>query len=315
MNPWTRPIVAALIISAVGACGLSFLRSQQPSEEVGGPRSVVAEPPVVHTDTTERVPAALPEAPPVAALDKRGPEPKPESEKPRLPSAATEAPPPTPTPAPAPVVAAPPSTTTGVVKFAGTAPRRAIIKMDADPKCAAMHADEPPASEEVVVNTDGTLRNVFIYVKAGLEGKTFPVPKTPAVITQHGCAYRPRVLGMMAKQPLLIRNDDDTLHNVHAQPTKSKEFNVGQPNQGMETIRTFAAPEVMVKFKCDVHPWMAAYIGVVDNPYYAVTGDAGTFELKDLPPGTYTLAAWHETLGEQQQTVTVPGSVTFTFGR
>jgi plastocyanin len=121
---------------------------------------------------------------------------------------------------------------------------------------------------------------------------------------------------MMAKQPLKIRNDDDTLHNVHAMPTKSKEFNIGQPNKGMETTRTFASPEVMVKFKCDVHPWMAAYVGVLDHPFFATTGEDGSFTIKDLPPGTYEIVAWHEKLGEQTAKVTVadaPVTQEFTF--
>ncbi len=187
--------------------------------------------------------------------------------------------------------------------------------MDADPKCAAMHADEPPLSEEVVANADGALRNVFVYLKTAPAGQTYTPPRTPAVLDQVGCAYHPRILGMMAKQPLLIRNSDDTLHNVHALPTKSKEFNIGQPNRGMESTRTFSTPEVMVKFKCDVHPWMAAYVGVLDHPFFAVTGDDGTFALPELPPGTYTVVAWHESLGTREQTVTAPGTVEFTFAR
>jgi hypothetical protein len=205
---------------------------------------------------------------------------------------------------------------TGNVKFDGDAPKMKKIKMDADPKCAEMHEDEPPTSEEIVVNDNGTLRNVFVYVKSGLEGKTFEPPKTPVEITQEGCLYKPRVFGMMAKQPLKIRNDDDTLHNVHAMPTKSKEFNIGQPNKGMETTRTFASPEVMVKFKCDVHPWMAAYVGVLDHPFFATTGEDGSFTIKDLPAGTYEVVAWHEKLGEQSAKVTVadaPVTQDFTF--
>ncbi len=193
----------------------------------------------------------------------------------------------------------------GSVKFDGEAPKMKKIKMDADPKCAEMHADEPAKSEEVVVNENGTLKNVFVYVKTGLEGKTFDAPKEPVEIRQHGCMYSPRVFGMMAKQPLKIHNDDDTLHNVHAMPTASKEFNIGQPNQGMETTRTFANPEVMVKFKCDVHPWMAAYVGVLSHPFFATTGEDGKFTIKGLPAGEYEIVAWHEKFGEQSAKVKV----------
>src|ERR1019366_8419163 len=156
-------------------------------------------------------------------------------------------------------------------------------------------------NEEVVVNDNGTLRNVFVYVKSGLEGKTFEPPTEHVTLEQKGCTYHPRVFGMQAKQPLDIVNDDDTLHNIHALPTQSKEFNVGQPNKGMKTTRTFATPEVMVKLKCDVQPWMAAYVGVLDHPFFSVSGDDGKFTIKNLPAGTYEIVAWHEKYGEQKQ--------------
>ena len=124
-------------------------------------------------------------------------------------------------------------------------------------------------------------------------------------LDQKGCHYVPHVFGMMAKQKLLIKNTDDTLHNIHAMPTANKEFNIGQPNQGMETTRTFAQPEVMVHFKCDVHPWMSAYVGVLSHPFFGVTGEDGTFSIKGLPAGEYTLEAWHEKYGPQTQTVKV----------
>src|SRR6267154_3483797 len=127
----------------------------------------------------------------------------------------------------------------GKIAFEGKAPKPKKIPTDADPKCAAMHEDSPLLTEDVVVNADGTLKNVFVYVKNGLGDKTYDAPKTSVELTQTGCHYVPHVFGMMAKQPLEIINSDDTLHNIHAQPTKSKEFNVGQPNQGMKTMRTF----------------------------------------------------------------------------
>jgi len=191
----------------------------------------------------------------------------------------------------------------GKIAFEGTAPKAKKIKTDADPKCAEMHADDPLKTEDVVVNENGTLKNVFVYVKSGLEGKTYEPPKTPVELDQKGCHYVPHVFGMMAKQPLKIVNNDDTLHNIHAMPTNSKEFNVGQPNKGMETLKTFAAPEVMVHFKCDVHPWMSAYVGVMSNPFYSVSGDDGTYSLKGLPAGDYVIAAWHEKYGEQTEKV------------
>ncbi len=194
----------------------------------------------------------------------------------------------------------------GKITFDGKPPKQKKIPTDADPKCAAMHEDSPLLNEEVVVNADGTLKNVFVYIKSGLpEGKTYDTPKTPVELTQTGCHYVPHVFGMMAKQPLEIINADDTLHNIHAMPTKSKEFNVGQPNQGMKTLRTFAEPEVMVHFKCDVHPWMSAYVGVMDNPFYSTTGDDGAFSIKGLPAGEYEVVAWQEKYGEQVQKIKV----------
>jgi hypothetical protein len=193
----------------------------------------------------------------------------------------------------------------GKVAFEGTPPKPKKIKVDADPKCAEMHMDEPLYTQEVEVNDNGTLRNVFVYVKGGLAGKTYEPPKEPVVLDQVGCHYVPHVFGIMAKQPLKIRNSDDTLHNIHALPTKSKEFNIGQPNKGMETTRAFPNPEVMVHFKCDVHPWMSAYAGVLDHPFYSVTGQDGSFSIKGLPAGEYVVEAWHEKYGAQTQTVKV----------
>jgi hypothetical protein len=201
---------------------------------------------------------------------------------------------------------------TGSVKLDGAAPKMKKIKMDADPKCLEMHADAPVHGQEVEVGDGGALQDVFVYVKSGLEGKTFPVPTEAVEIDQQGCMYHPHVLGMMAKQQLKIKNADDTLHNIHAMPANSKEFNLGQPNQGMESTRTFANPEIMVHVKCDVHPWMSAYIGVVDNPFFAVTGADGKFAIKGLPAGTYEIAAWQEKLGTQTMKVTVGESDTKT---
>jgi hypothetical protein len=193
---------------------------------------------------------------------------------------------------------------TGKAVFDGEAPKAKKIKMDADPQCAAMHADAAPTSEEVLVGADGALKNVFVYVKSGLS-KTYDAPKTPVTIDQHGCIYKPRVFGIQVKQPLVIKNSDDTLHNIHAQTTVNEEFNKGQPAGAADLKRAFPKPEVMIKFKCDVHPWMTAYMGVVENPFYGVTGDDGTFSLKGLPAGEYEVEAWHEKLGTAVQKVKV----------
>jgi plastocyanin len=194
----------------------------------------------------------------------------------------------------------------GKVAFEGDAPKAKKIKVDADPQCAAMHADKPLTSEAVVVNGNGTLKNVFVYVKSGVTG-TYPKPSTPVTINQKGCTYEPHVFGMQAGQLLLIKNSDDTTHNIHASPNAAgnSEFNNGQPSGAPDLKKTFTKSEVMVPFKCDVHPWMSAYVGVLEHPFFAVTGDDGTFTIKGLPAGDYEVEAWHEKYGVQTQKIKV----------
>ena len=203
----------------------------------------------------------------------------------------------------------------GRVTFAGTPPALPAVRMDSDPNCAAQGG--PSADESVVAGADGALRNVFVYVKDGLGNLRFPVASTPIVLDQKGCRYVPHVLGAQVGQTVEIVNSDPTLHNIHAIPMVNREFNTGQPLPGMKHVHRFSAREVMVPFKCDVHPWMRAYIGVLDHPFFAVTGADGSFQLTGLPPGTYTVEAWHETLGTQTQDVTIgakeTGSVAFAF--
>jgi plastocyanin len=197
----------------------------------------------------------------------------------------------------------------GTVVFEGTPPAPEPISMKSDPNCQPGQA---PVSEPVKVGANGGLQNVFVYVKDGLGDLRFPVPATPVVLTQQGCRYAPHVLGIQVGQPLEIVNGDATLHNVHAVAKTNREFNAGQPIQGMKMTHTFTAREVMVPFKCDVHNWMNAWVGVLDHPFFAVTRDDGTFEINGLPPGTYTLEAWHEKLGTATQTITVGEKATAT---
>ena len=198
--------------------------------------------------------------------------------------------------------------------FEGTAPVAEMIKADADPKCKAQHPNGIDPSQ-IVVNSNNTLKNVFVYVKEGATGK-YEAPKDVVKFDQQGCEYHPKVFGIMVNQPLEILNSDDTLHNVHALPTQSQSFNLGMPIKGMKLKKTFTKPEVMVHIKCEVHPWMSAYAGVMDNPYYAVTGEDGSAVIKDLPAGEYTIEAWHEKYGTQTQKVTVADAdqeVSFSF--
>ena len=175
--------------------------------------------------------------------------------------------------------------------------------MDSDPAC--VQAGTSATIESVVAGENGAVQNVFVYVKDGLGNLKFPVPSAAVVLDQKGCRYTPHVMGVQVGQPLEVLNSDPTLHNVHALPAENREFNTGQPIPGMKHTHRFSTREVMVPFKCDVHPWMRAFVGVLDHPYFGVTSSDGTFSLNGLPPGTYTVEAWHETLGTQTQTVTI----------
>ena len=198
----------------------------------------------------------------------------------------------------------------GTVQFSGTAPTPAKIKMDADPKCKLHHPDGAVAND-VVVNANGTLQWVFVYVKEGASGG-HATPDEPVVLDQKGCTYEPHVFGIMVGQTLKILNSDDTLHNIHSLPKNSRQFNLAMPIQGMELKQKFKSPEVMVRIKCDVHPWMETWCGVLDHPFYSVTDENGAFDIGNLPAGTYTVEAWHEEYGTQTQTVTVGDGATET---
>ena len=203
----------------------------------------------------------------------------------------------------------------GKVVVDGTLPANQPIQMSSDPTCAAAHKNGATTESYMVDN--GGLNNVFVYLKEGLGNKyLFDVPTDPVKIDQHGCQYVPHVLGVRVGQPLEVANSDTTMHNVHGMAETNKEFNFGEPVPMSKTV-AFTAPEVMIPFKCDVHAWMNAYIGVVDHPYFAVTANGGKFDLRDVPPGTYTVEAWHEKLGTQTQSVTLgekdKKEITFTF--
>ena len=200
-------------------------------------------------------------------------------------------------------------TITGKVAFQGQAPKFPAIAMDADPVCASMHSGRV-YPEAVVVNDNGTLRNVFVYVKTGLEGKAMAVPDQPAVLDQKGCQYDPHVLGIQAGQNLKVVTSDKTTHNIHPMPKVNRDWNISQPPGADPIIKSFSRPEVSVPVKCNQHPWMRAYIHVVSHPFFAVTGADGTFQIKGLPPGKYELEAIQEQLGASTQQVTVPAKGT-----
>jgi hypothetical protein len=205
-------------------------------------------------------------------------------------------------------------TVSGTVKFTGAAPANPKIDMSEEPTCKTK---TPNAVDPVVVVNKGGLANVFISVKSGLPaGGKYTAPTTPVTIDQSGCLYHPRVLGLMVNQPLEIKNSDAVLHNIKAVPKKNRGFNISQPSAGMKTTRTFAVAEAPVPLECNVHGWMHAKAFVMDNPFFAVSDENGAFSLKGLPPGTYTLEAWHEKFGTKTATVTVTaagGTANFTF--
>lgn len=192
---------------------------------------------------------------------------------------------------------------TGKVSFEGKAPAAMKLKMNADPVCMKNHPTEV-YGEEVVVNKNGTLKNVLIYVKDGLGGKTFPAPNQKLVFDQIGCVYKPHVLGIQLGQELEVLNSDPTLHNVHSLSKMNTQFNQAMPIKGMKITKKFDKVETF-KVKCEVHTWMGAYIGVFSHPFYAVTGDDGSFTLKGVPAGDYTIEAWHEKYGVQTAKVKV----------
>jgi plastocyanin len=187
----------------------------------------------------------------------------------------------------------------GVVKFAGAAPKPAKIDMSQDPACKGDNS-----AETLVVN-GGNVENAFVYVKEGLGSRTFNVPKDAVTIDQKGCRYHPHVLGVMTGQQVKILNSDPTTHNIHPTPKDNREWNESQPPKASPIEKTFAREEIMLPVKCNQHPWMKMYVNIVKSPYFAVTDKDGKYTLKGLPPGDYTVAVVQEKLGEQTLKVTV----------
>jgi len=199
----------------------------------------------------------------------------------------------------------------GTVKYEGTVPNLRPVKMDADPGCAKKHSG--PVKPEILVLGEGqTMANIFVHVKSGLPAKQHAAPSTALTLNQDGCTYVPHVLGIMVGQKLEILNSDGLLHNVHALPKINKGFNRAMPASVTSAEYTFDKPEFMFKIKCDVHPWMGAYVAVMEHPYFSVTGKDGKFSIEGLPAGTYEVEAWHEKLGTQTFKVTIAGDETQT---
>jgi plastocyanin len=204
------------------------------------------------------------------------------------------------------------ATITGTVKFDGEVPKKLRpIAMDADPECAKKHSGPVP-SEMLVLGDGNTMANIFVTITKGLPDKDWPAPKAPVVLDQKGCQYIPHVTGIMVNQPMRILNSDGILHNVHSLSKVNKSFNVAMPASRTETVETFTQTEGMFVIKCDIHPWMKAFIQVMPHPFYDVTGKDGKFAISDLPAGTYEVEIWHEKLGTKSASVTVGADETKT---
>jgi plastocyanin len=201
-------------------------------------------------------------------------------------------------------------TVSGTIRFLGTPPARVQIDMAQDPVCGIA----PDNFSEQYMVKNGGLQNVFVYVKDGMSGKVYAPSTTPVVLDQKGCRYTPHVIGVMVGQPVDFTNSDATMHNVHVMPeiNGAQSMDVSQPPRGGETQRVFLKSELMMPVRCNNHPWMQGFLNVAPNPFFAVTDEAGHFEIKGLPPGTYTLAAVHEILGPQTTQLTVTPQTTTT---
>lgn len=216
-------------------------------------------------------------------------------------------------------------TISGVVSYTGAAPEAKKIDTSADSACTSK---SPSLTTEDWVVKDGKLANTYVYIKDGtladgskISGYSFATPTTAATLDQNGCHYRPHVLGVMVNQPITITNSDPTTHNIHFTPKNNPDWNQSQPNGAAAMTHKLARAEVLVPVKCNQHPWMKSYVAVTKHPFFAVTGEDGSFTLKGVPPGKYTVVAWHEggAIGtEKTMEVTVPasgaGKADFSFG-
>lgn len=217
------------------------------------------------------------------------------------PASEEQAPPTSSAPAPAatPIDPATVATVNGTVKLDGNAPKAQKIDMSQDPACKGTN------ESETFVVSGGKLANVFVYVKDGLGDRKFDIPAQAVTIDQQGCRYHPHVEGVMVGQNVEVKNSDPTTHNIHPTPKDNREWNESQPPQAAPIVKNFGREEIMLPVKCNQHPWMKMFINVSKSPFYAVTDKDGKYEIKGLPPGTYTLGFVHEKLGEMTQQVTL----------
>ena len=189
-------------------------------------------------------------------------------------------------------------TVSGTVLYEGEPLKRVPLRMDADPNCAAMYDGKRVLSRNNLIADNGAVANVFVYLREAPDGTSGDTPAEAVRLEQRGCLYTPRMLGVRVQQDIEIVNDDPTLHNVRALAKANRPFNIGQPARGTR-IKSFRAPEMPIKVKCDVHPWMAAYVFVLEHSFHSTTGADGQYRIEGLPAGTHELVFWHETLGEK----------------
>ncbi len=191
----------------------------------------------------------------------------------------------------------------GTVRAHGTVPAMAEVQFGSFGECAIQHPGTTYAGDVLV--QDGKVENAFVWIRDGLGERVFAVPDAPVEVDQTGCLYRPRVAGAQVGQTIRFVNGDPLLHNVRGAPKASRPWNVSLPRRGASHDIVVDHPEVMVGVRCDLHPWMQSWLGVVDHPYFAVTGADGSYALRDVPPGEYTVAVWHERLGTREARVAV----------
>jgi len=207
-------------------------------------------------------------------------------------------------------------TISGQVRFAGPVPEQTVLQLSGWSECAVQHPGGNPPAGDVLVN-ESKLQNAMVYVKEGLGDRVFTVPTEPITLDQKGCIFLPRLAGAQTDQPLRMLNSDPLAHNVHGLPKNSRQWNFSLGVKGSSRTMSVSKPEAMIEIKCDIHPWMRAYLGIFDHPYFALSGPDGSFTLKNVPPGEYTLEAWHERFGTQTQKVTLGAKetkeVVFTF--
>lgn len=202
----------------------------------------------------------------------------------------------------------PTATVEGLIRFDGPRPTMPTISMEAEEACTKLHAT-PVLDSSALVNADGGLANVFVYVKSGLEKHSFAPPLETVTIEQKGCQFIPRVIGVRKGQTIAVKNSDPVTHNIHPMPKNNRDWNQSQAPGAEDLKRRFGFPEVMIPVKCNVHAWMRSYIAVLEHPFFAVTGLDGRYRFTGLPPGEYVVAAWHEKFGERTQKITVaPGA-------